>query len=128
MKVLSVLPVFLFLQFFSHFGYSQLNLDNQFRFKDGIYLSAADYFSNSPSIEFKEGKIPKARYGRFNETQFKDYQFKNEKGVYKNLDIRDVWGISVKGVAYVFSGFSVANETDISFLTNTIKKQEFNIQ
>lgn len=108
--------------FLSHNGHSQWNLDNQFRFKDGIYLSANDYFSNSPSIEFIKDQVPKARYGKFNESQFKDYQLKNENGTYRNLDIKDVWGISVKGTAYVFSGFSVANETDISFLAHTIRK------
>jgi hypothetical protein len=122
MKIFQFCSICLFLIIYSQKGYSQWNLDNQFRFKDGIYLSSADYFSNTPSIEFKQDQVPKARYGKFNESQFKDYQFKIENGGYKNLDIKDVWGISVKGVAYIFSGFSVANETDISILTNTIKK------
>lgn len=109
--------------FFSSLNiYAQGRLDNQFRFSDGIYLSSEEYFTNSPSILFDEKNLPVARYGKFNESQFLNMVYTDSDGKEVKLNIKDVWGISVKGVPYVFGGFSVANETDISFLTNTIKR------
>lgn len=117
------LPLFTLLLFFSSFNsYAQGRLDNQFRFSDGIYLSCEEYFTNSPSILFDDENLPVAKYGKFNESQFLNMVYINSDGEEVKLNMKDVWGISVKGVPYVFCGFSVANETDISFLTNTIKK------
>lgn len=117
------LPILFTLIFFVHIkSFSQGTLDNHFIFNDGIYLSAEEYYSNAPSIKFKEGNVPVALYGKFNESQFRDIYYKNKEGDIVRLNIKDIWGISIKGVPYVYSGFSVANETDISFLTNTIRK------
>ncbi|MDQ3394291.1 MAG: hypothetical protein M3512_09310 [Bacteroidota bacterium] len=117
-----LLPLLLLLLSLNLRSQAQGFLDNRFRFNDGIYLSAEEYFSNAPSIKFEESIMPEAKYGKFNESQFREIYYKNHQGDYVRLDLRKIWGISVKGVAYVYSGFSIVHENDISFLTNTIKK------
>lgn len=108
------------------FGHSKIAaqgvLDNRYVFNDGIYLSAADYFADAPSIQFEEGNIPVAQYGWFNESQFRDITYINKEGKRVKLNFKDVWGIAIKGVPYIYSGFSIVKESDISFLANTIKK------
>ncbi|MDQ3534637.1 MAG: hypothetical protein M3421_03320 [Bacteroidota bacterium] len=74
-------------------SFAQGVLDNRFIFNDGIYLSAEEYFTNSPSIKFNEDELPVAKYGKFNESQFKDVFYKNKEGNFVYLNLKDIWGI-----------------------------------
>src|SRR5687767_9877354 len=77
-------------------------LNNNYIFKEGIYLSLQEFAKDSPSYSLRDFSLEETGAGDFNTKQ---YKFKTNwkgtaKGVAVELKETDIWGICVQGIPY----------------------------
>ena len=98
-----VLTISIYLSFQS-FAIAQdaMPLNNDYPFKDGIYLSFEEFKGDNPTYIIGEFWIDDIDSFDYDLTKVRKIKILNKKGKWKNLSITKIWGLSYESIPYIY--------------------------
>ncbi|MCP4123636.1 MAG: hypothetical protein GY751_17950 [Bacteroidetes bacterium] len=77
-------------------------LNNDYPFKDGIYMSFEEFKGDNPTYGVGEFRIDDVDSSDYDLTKVRKIKVLNKKGKRKNLSISKIWGLSYEGIPYIY--------------------------
>ncbi len=87
-------------------------IDNNTKFKDGVYTSYEDFINNEPSLPFAAFTIKWEDNPYFNKLLLKSCK-SYANGKLKKTDMRNIWGFCLGGIPYI--QYSIGNPYKLHF-------------
>lgn len=97
-------------------GDSIVYLSKNFKFKDGVFLNFEDFKNNTPTYEWKEVEAGLFSNPQNFMAQMHFLKIKpNDNSSEKEIDLEEIWGISIDGIPYVRLEKEILNKENTIF-------------
>ena len=82
-------------------GKAQTEINNDFKFNDGVYMSLEEFIANTPTYTFDELRIKESLESNFYKIVINKMEVLGEDGKWIRVKRKDIWELAHKGSGYV---------------------------
>jgi hypothetical protein len=83
-------------------GQDALPLNNDYPFRDGVYMSFEEFKGDNPTYPSGQFRIDQIDSLDYDLTRVKQIKVMNRKGKWKRISISKIWGLSYDGIPYIY--------------------------
>ena len=102
MKSLSIVSALIFILFnLSSMAQDRIEINDDFKFKDGVYLSFEDFKNNTPSIPADSVQGFERLDESYEYIPKLKLKYQNKDGLKTKIKSSEIWGLSINGEVYI---------------------------